>query len=131
MVPDALRGFPATPAFVIQAAPPFRGFVPSSRPSQADIVEAAWHVRKHLGISSDAWGEACLSMGRWPAAVAVAAIAARHEAGQVRSPGGLLRKMVELNDRGELRLDRTLYGLADRLEGVSRPEKRGSRPRPS
>ncbi len=130
VVPDALRGFPATPAFVIQAAPPFRGFVPSSRPSQADIVEAAWHVRKHLGISSDAWGEACLSMGRWPAAVAVAAIAARHEAGQVRSPGGLLRKMVELNDRGELRLDRTLYGLADKLAAVGGQDAPARRPRP-
>jgi len=127
--PDALRGFPATPAFVIQAAPPFRGFIPSSRPSQAEIIEAAWHVRKHLGISSDAWGEACLSMGRWPAAVAVAAIAARHEAGQVRSPGGLLRKMVELNDRGELRLDRTLYGLADKLLAAGGQDEPGRRPR--
>ena len=127
--PDALRGFPATPGFVLQAAPPFRGFIPSSSPSQSEIVDAAWHVRKHLGISPGAWGEACISLGRWPAAVAIAAIAARHQAGEVRSPGGLLRKMVELNDRGELRLDRTLYGLADRIEGVSRLEKRGSRPR--
>ncbi len=87
-------------------------------------------MRKHLGISSDAWGEACLSMGRWPAAVAVAAIAARHEAGQVRSPGGLLRKMVELNDRGELRLDRTLYGLADKLAAAGGQDAPARRPRP-
>jgi replication initiation protein RepC len=127
---DALRGFPATPAFVIQAAPPFRGFIPSSRPSQADIVDAAWHVRKHLGISPSAWGEACISMGRWPAAVAVAVIAARYEAGEVRSPGGLLRKMIDLHDRGELRMDRSLYGLADRIKAASGQDVAVRQPRP-
>jgi len=40
-------------------------------------------------------------------------ISARHTAGQVRSPSGLLRKMVELHQTGGLRLDRTLFGLAD------------------
>ena len=57
----------------------------------------------------------------------MAAICARHAAGQVRSPGGLLRKMVELHQTGRLRLDRTLFGLADKVRketgaaGVSRP----------
>ena len=110
---DALRKFPATPDFVMWIASQFRDFASTSRPTQTDIVEAAWHVRKHLGVSPGAWGEACVTLGRWPAAVAIAAIAARHEAGEVRSPGGLLRRMVQLFERGELRLDRTLYGLAD------------------
>ena len=110
---DALRRFPATPDFVMWIASQFRDFASTSRPTQTDIVEAAWHVRKHLGVSPGAWGEACVTLGRWPAAVAIAAIAARHEAGEVRSPGGLLRRMVQLYERGELRLDRTLYGLAD------------------
>ena len=33
--PDALRGFPAPPGFVLQAAPPFRGFIPSSSLARA------------------------------------------------------------------------------------------------
>jgi replication initiation protein RepC len=37
-------------------------------------------------------------------------------AGKVRSPGGLLRRMVELHQQGHLRLDRTLFGLADGLD---------------
>jgi replication initiation protein RepC len=32
------------------------------------------------------------------------------------APGGLLRRMVELHELGELRLDRTLFGLADGLQ---------------
>ena len=122
---DPLRGFPATPAFVLAVAPPFRGFVPNARPSRDQVVEAASQVRGHLGISQDAWGEACLTFGRWEAAVALAAVAARHAVGEVHSPGGLLRKMLKLHGEGELRLDRTLRGLAARLAdataGSSRP----------
>ena len=53
--------------------------------------------------------------------LASAAICARHAAGKVASPGGLLRCMVELHGKGSLRLDRTLFGLADKLrrEGVN------------
>ena len=115
MPTDPLCGFPASPAFVMMIAPQFGAFTTSSRPTRADIVSAAWHVREHLGISQDAWGEACYAFGRWEAAVAVAAIAGRHNAGEVRSPGGLLRQMIKLYGTNELRLDRTLRGLAARL----------------
>ena len=54
-------------------------------------------------------------LGQEKAITALAAISARHAAGKVRSPGGLLRRMVELHQRGELRLDRTLFGLADKV----------------
>ena len=69
-----------------------------------------------------------MSLGRWPAAVALAAISARYAAGEVRSPGGLLRKMIDLHEAGDLRLDRTLYGIADR---ILEPENCGVRPRGS
>ena len=127
--PSALRRFPATPDFVMRIAPQFRDFTPTSRPTQADVIDAAWHVRKHLGVSPGAWGEACVTLGRWPAAVAIAAIAARHEVGEVRSPGGLLRRMIELHERDELHLDRTLYGLAARSNADPEPAYRG-RPAP-
>lgn len=115
MPADPLCGFSANPALVMMIAPQFRDFTTSSRPTRADIVSAAWHVREHLGISQDAWGEACIAFGRWEAAVAVAAITGRCNAGEVRSPGGLLRKMIKLYSMNELRLDRTLRGLAARL----------------
>ena len=111
MPADPLCGFPASPAFVMMIAPQFRDFTTSSRPTRADIVSAAWHVCRHLGISQDAWGEACLTFGRWEAAVAVAAITGRHLQGKVDCPGGLLRHLIKLYNTGELRLDRTLRGL--------------------
>ena len=66
-------------------------------------------------LQHETWGEACIAFGRWEAAVAVAAITGRYNAGEVRSPGGLLRKLIKLHSAGELRLDRTLRGLAARL----------------
>jgi len=108
---EPLHGFPVTPAFVLRIAPQFRDLVPTARPSCRDVIDAAWHVCRHLSISQDTWGEACLTLGRWEATAAVAAVAGRHAAGEVRSPNGLLRRMVELYGTGELRLDRTLRGL--------------------
>ena len=112
---DPLNGFPASPAFVLMIAPPFQSFTVTSRPTRNEVVSAAWYVCRHLEISQDAWGEACLTFGRWEAAVAVAAITGRHLQGKVDSPGGLLRHMIKLYNKGELRLDRTLRGLAARL----------------
>ena len=54
-------------------------------------------------------------LGQQAAVLALASIAARHARGLVQSPGGLLRRMVELHEAGTLRLDRTLFGLADEL----------------
>jgi replication initiation protein RepC len=56
-------------------------------------------------------------LGQEEAITVLAAICARHAAGKVRSPGGLLRRIMELHQAGTLRLDRTLFGLADRLDG--------------
>ena len=66
-------------------------------------------------------------LGQEEAITALAVICARHVAGKVRSPGGLLRRMVELHQEGELRLDRTLFGQADKVRkeagaaGADRP----------
>lgn len=118
---DTLRDFPATPGFVLAVAPSFRAFVPDDRPTREQVIEAAWHVRGHFGVSQPLWARACLTFGRWEAAVALAAVAGRHAAGEVRSPGGLLCKMLELHGRGELRLDFRLRGLAARLAGPRAP----------
>ena len=84
-----------TPSVALQIAPSFRGLVPTARPSWAQISDVAWLVRGSLGISQSAYGQACQVLGRYEAATAIAAISAKHDAGQVRSPGGLLRYMVE------------------------------------
>jgi len=117
---SALRGFPMTPAVALQIAPAFRGLVLSARPTWAEVSEAAYVVRSHLGISQHAYGQACQVLGRSETATAIAAISAKHDAGLVRSPGGLLRYMVDAHQAGTLRLDRTLFGLVDGAGGLDR-----------
>lgn len=129
MQASALRGFVVTPAFILAIAPIFRDWTSSARAGWDELDQAAAHVRSALGVSPHAWGQACIALGLKEAITALAAISARHAAGHVRSPGGLLRKMVELHQAGGLRLDRTLFGLAEGTAGGRRWDAGvGSRP---
>jgi len=112
----ALRGFVVTPGFILEIAPIFRDWTSTAWPSWDELSRVAYDVRGAIGISPHAWGQAWITLGGDAAITALAAICARHAAGQVKSPGGLLRKMVELHQKGTLRLDRTLFGLADKLK---------------
>lgn len=114
---SALRGFVVTTDFILKIAPAFQSWTNNAQPSWRDLLEASWMVRTELGISQHAWAQACVTLGQTEAVTMLAAIAARHAAGNVKSPGGLMRRMVELHERGELRLDRTLFGLADAMKG--------------
>jgi replication initiation protein RepC len=135
---DALRGFPATPELVLQIAPLFRDFAGTARPSEAQIMDAAFHVRARLGIHLSAWVEAKNRLGGWAAAVALATVVEKHERGGVRSPGGYLRELTERHAAGDLRLDKTLWGIVDRLQGagaaaapIAALRRSRSRPRPA
>jgi len=109
-----LRGFVVTPGFILEIAPIFRDWTSSAWPSWDELARVAYGVRGAIGISPHAWGQAWITLGGDGAITALAAICARHAAGGVKSPGGLLRKMVELHQKGTLRLDRTLFGLAEK-----------------
>jgi len=106
-----------TPGFILAVAPTFRDWTSSARARWDELDQAAFHVRSALGISPQAWGQARIVLGQEEAITALAAICARHTEGKVHSPGGLLRRMVELHQTGTLRLDRTLFGLAEKLDG--------------
>jgi len=110
-----LRGFVVTPRFILEIAPIFRDWTSSAWPSWEELSRVAYDVRGAIGISPHAWGQAWITLGGDGAITALAAICARHAAGKVKSPGGLLRKMVELHQKGTLRLDRTLFGLAEKV----------------
>ncbi len=101
--PSALRGFVVTPGFILAVAPTFRDWTSSARAGWDELDQAAFHIRSALGISPQAWGQARIMLGQEEAIAALAAICAHHAAGKVRSPGGLLRRMVELHQAGELR----------------------------
>jgi len=114
--PSALRGFVVTPMFLMMIAPAFRDWVNNARAGWAELYQAADPVRSGLDISPYAWGQACITLGRQEATAALAAICARHADGEVKSPDRLMRCMVELHGKGTLRLDRTLFRLAAKLD---------------
>lgn len=58
----------------------------------------------------------CLFFGINEAIVVLSVIEARHSMGLVHSPGGLLRRFVELYQLNELHLDKTLFSLVDYLQ---------------
>ena len=107
----------------MQWAPAFRPWVGSARPSWGELIEAAGYVRAELEIGRHAWGQACVTLGgRMEAIAALAVVATRHARGDVRSPEGLLRKMVELHGKSELRLDKSLHGLKGRARDAGGSE---------
>lgn len=105
-----------------------RDWVHEPRPGWPDIVEAAALAAGGLGISDHAWKDACRTLGRREAAVAVSIVAIKHDQGLVRSPGGYLRGMTEKGAAGELNLAATIFGLQDRKRrsGLPGAVRRGS-----
>ena len=78
-------------------------------PNWAEIVNIAyWHLNE-LGISETAWQQACASIGRNGAAVAVFIIASKHE--EIRKPDRYLRSMAYRADTGGLQLHRSVWGI--------------------
>lgn len=106
---DIFGSYPVTLDTVFTIAPIFRDFCMIA--SWQAITDTAQLIGRSLGISQDAWGEACTVLGRAQAAVAVAIIVARHDRGEIKSAGGFLRAIVARHRAGTLHLDRTLYGL--------------------
>lgn len=75
-----------------------------------EFHRAAGKIRPIAGISEDAWNVAQKVLGPWVAAAAIALIFDKHSSGEVSSPGGYLRGMVDKAKAGDLHLDRSFYG---------------------
>ena len=71
-----------------------------------------------VGISEDAWAVAQQRLGPQMAAAALALIFDKFNAGEVASPGGYLRGMVEKAGAGELHLDRSFYGRLNEVRAA-------------
>lgn len=74
------------------------------------VHRAAGKIRPMVGISESAWNVAQQALGPAVAAAALALIYDKHASGEVSSPGGYLRGMVQKAVAGELHLDRSFYG---------------------
>ena len=121
---DLLRGFPMSPEVLLHLVPTYRDWVNSPTPNWSDVEKASQVVRQHMRISAHAYGQAQLVMGGRGAAIVVGTIATKYEAKLVHNPTGYLRKMVEQHLKGELRLDKTLHGLADMVGRQGKAKRR-------
>ena len=111
-----LRAYRISPSMLAEASPPLANALwtlsPGEHAAWRDVVDSANALLPQLGISQHAWGEACHEISREGAAVAVAVIAAKHQKGSVRKPGGYLRWMTrEIAAGGVLDLGPKVYGL--------------------
>ncbi|MEO9778028.1 MAG: plasmid replication protein RepC [Sedimentitalea sp.] len=104
---------------VMQACP---GFTQMSRDlggyveNWSELHRVAAQVRPMVGVSEHAWAVAQDRLGPQAAAAAMALIFDKFSDGEVTSPGGYLRGMVEKAGAGELHLERSFYG---RLSGMA------------
>ena len=99
-------------------APRLSGCLAGGRPDWAAVSDAAARLAGQLGIPSGLYGQACRQLGRRPAAVAVAVISTKPEGHfRVSGPGGYLHGMLRRAARGELHLDRSIFGLRQRAGG--------------
>jgi replication initiation protein RepC len=97
-------------------------------PTWPELVDAAgsW-LREELGVSKSLWGEACVTMGRELAAVALAIVSTKDPGYFTSSPGGYFSGMVAKHAAGELHLERTVWALRREMEPERHPRKgRGS-----
>ena len=80
-------------------------------------------MRHELGISASLWAEACQLLGRDAATLAIAVVAAKADGYFTSSAGGYFGGMVRRAAKGELWLEKSLWGLRQKKYG--RPTGQG------
>ena len=102
---------------VMQACPEFASWarnVGGYLKDWGDLHRVAGQLRPMIGVSEHAWNLAQDRLGPQIATAAPVLTFDKHAKGEVASPGGYLRGMVEKAGAGELHLERSFYG---RLSG--------------
>ncbi len=102
---------------VMQACPEFASWAHNMGgylKDWGDLHRVAGQLRPMIGVSEHAWNLAQDRLGSQIATAALVLTFDKHCAGEVASPGGYLRGMVEKAGAGELHLERSFYG---RLSG--------------
>jgi replication initiation protein RepC len=84
------------------------------------VLDAADWLRGELGVSRSLWAEACNTMGRDQAALAMAIVSTKSEGHFSRSAGGYFAGIVRKHERGELHLERSLWALREAKWGKAK-----------
>ena len=98
---------------IMQACPEFASWARSVGgflKDWGDLHRVAGQLRPMIGISEHAWNTAQDMLGKQVATAALALVFEKHSTGEVVSPGGYLRGMVEKAAAGELYLERSFFG---------------------
>jgi replication initiation protein RepC len=99
------------PDELVRLAPRLRPYLRRSNPTWPEIIDAAEWLRHDLDVSKPLWGEACLTLGRDLAAVALAVVSTKDPEHFRTTPGGYFHGMVQKAKAGELHLERTVWAL--------------------
>ncbi|MBX3598286.1 MAG: replication initiation protein RepC [Rhizobiaceae bacterium] len=89
--PKPPTGYPL--GLVLRACPDIADYAREGIGSWNELIETANLVRAALGVSPDAWDQACEAMGMVDAAIVIAAILQRSD--QISSAGGYLRALTD------------------------------------
>lgn len=112
-VPRKKRGTALDLQTVMQACPEFASWAHNMGgylKDWGDLYRVAGQLRPMIGISEHAWHIAQDRLGKQVATAALVLVFEKHCSGEVASPGGYLRRMVEKAGAGELHLERSFYG---------------------
>ena len=110
--PDDIKG-PAGEQVLEALSPRIARYLPRARePSMTEFVEAASRARRDLKISPALWGAACRRMSPGGAALALAHVAAKWDAGEIKkTPGAYFSGVFESAIAGTLNLGASLWGM--------------------
>jgi replication initiation protein RepC len=114
------------PDELVRLAPRLKAYLYHPNPTWPEIIDAADWLRHDLDISKPLWGDACLTMGRDLAAIALAIVSTKDPEHFRTTPGGYFHGMVQKAKAGELHLERTIWGKRRSAErAIVNGERRG------
>jgi len=99
------------PDELVRLAPRLKPYPRRPNPTWPEIIDAADWLRHDLDVSKSLWGDACVTLGRNLAAVALAVVSTKDPEHFRTTPGGYFHGMVQKAKAGELHLDRTVWAL--------------------
>ncbi len=116
---EIVRGI--RPEELVRLAPRLKPYLRRPNPTWPEIVEAADWLRHDLDVSKPLWGDACLTMGRELAAVALAIVSTKDPDHFRTTPGGYFHGMVQKAKADELHLERTVWAMRRATQPNARP----------
>jgi replication initiation protein RepC len=120
------------PDELVKLAPRLKPYLSRPSPTWPEIIDAADWLRHDLDVSKSLWGDACVTMGRDLAAVALAIVSTKDPEHFRTTPGGYFHGMVQKAKASELHLERTVWALRRAVQPARTPRKgqgRGAPPR--